>query len=179
MPDLAPPPSRITFLDKLGRNDRTWIKWLYDLWRCVTSGMVPITPGSIDAITLVGTPTGTVADVQELNDGNTLDLAEVAGTPGMTIDFLFPDISSIKGFVFKGYYSGSSVHWIEIQLYNYVTTNWDVFMTFSSGFGMNYRYIEIPDDGPYISDGDAIIRAYHPQNGNASHDLYIDYVALF
>ena len=33
---MGPPPSRVPFLDKLGRNDRTWIKWLnnvFDLLR--------------------------------------------------------------------------------------------------------------------------------------------------
>jgi hypothetical protein len=141
--------------------------------------MVPIVPDSYDALTLTGGVTGTIADVQVLNDGNTLDLAEVSSTPGMTIDFEFIRVTRIRGIVFKGYYAGSAVHWIEIQLYNYITSAFDIFMTFSSGLGMNYRYIEIPDGSPYISDGNAIMRAYHPQNGNASHDLYIDYAALF
>ena len=30
--DLAPPPSRVPFVDKNGLNDRTWIKWLYDIY---------------------------------------------------------------------------------------------------------------------------------------------------
>jgi hypothetical protein len=179
MPDLAPPPSRITFLDKLGRNDRTWIKWLYDLWIEASRGMVPIVPDSLDAVTLVGLLTGTVADVQVMNDGNVLVLDEVSGVPGMTLDFEFVRVTCIRGIVFKGYYVGGAAHWVEIQLYNYTTSAFDIFMTISSGLGMNYRYIEIPDGSLYISGGNAIMRAYHPSSGIPSHDLFIDYVALF
>jgi hypothetical protein len=179
MVDLVTPPSRIPFLDKEGRNDRTWIKWLFDLWKEVSRGMVPVVPDSTDAVTLVGILTGTVADVQVLNDGNVLVLTEVNGVPGMTLDMKFVRVSEIRGIVFKGYYVGGAAHWVEIQLYNYITSAFDIFMTISSGPGMNYRYIEIPDGSTYISDGNAIMRAYHPPSGIPSHDLYIDYAALF
>ena len=176
---LAPPPSRVNFLDKLGRNDRSWIKWLFDLWTAVTRGMSPIVPASFDAATLTGTLTGTIADIQALNDGNVLIVNEASGAPGMLFDMEFSNVTSIQGLVFKGYYSGSTSHWVEIQLYNYLTTTFDIFMTFSNGNGMNYRYIEIPDGSPYISDGNSIMRAYHPSAGTPTHDLFIDYAAVF
>ena len=41
-----------------------------------------------------------------------------------------------------------------------------------------YHFLMIPDDSDYISGGAAIIRLYHTESGNASHDAYIDYAAL-
>ena len=154
-----------------------WVDWLWYLYED-TRPTGFIAPASIDAVTLIGTLTGTVSDVQSLNDGNVLIVNEVSGAPGILCDMEFSNVSTIRGIVFKGYYSGSASHWVEIQLYNYITTTWDIFMTFSDGNGMNYRYIEIPDGSPYISDGNSIMRAYHPSAGTPTHDLFIDYVAL-
>jgi len=127
-----------------------------------------------------GTSSSTVSDLQTLNDGNTYDLAEAASTPGMNLEINFTSVDSVKGFAIKAYYVGSSTHYVEVQIWNDTTSAWDVFVTLLSGLGMNYRYIEIPDfDADYIDgSGNTIIRLYHPTSGNASHDLYIDYVAL-
>jgi hypothetical protein len=38
--------------------------------------------------------------------------------------------------------------------------------------------IPIPDDTNYIDSGAAKIKIYHSTTGNASHDVYVDYVAV-
>ncbi len=184
--EIATPPSRVPFMHppdpeahKPARNNSIWVEWLFDLYRQVSRGFDPVLPTAV-AINPVGrgTITGTVSDIQELNDGNVLEIAEASGTPGISCEISFTKVNKIRGFAIKAYYSGSSSHWLETQLYNYITSAWDTFITYSDGNGMNYRYIEIPDGHKYVSDGDAIMRIYHPSNGTPSHDVYIDYAAL-
>jgi len=57
---LVPPPSRIPFLDAMGRNDRTWIKWLFDLWTFVDE---PYTRHVQIQASLTGTPANQPAPV--------------------------------------------------------------------------------------------------------------------
>ena len=134
-----------------------------------------------DSINVIaGTPTGTVADIQTWQDGNTLDVVEAAATPGMDIEINFTNVKSIRRVGLQMVYEGSAVHWIEVQLWNYDASAWKTIWTFSTGLGQNYRYSDLPEDGQKFIDtnGDAMMRIYHPTGGNASHDAHIEYAAL-
>lgn len=134
-----------------------------------------------DSITVtVGTPTGTVADIQTWQDGNILQIAEVAATPGIDVEVNFVDVESIRRIGLSMFYEGSSTHWLEIQLWDYVATAWKTVWTFSTDGGMNYRYSDLPvSDNDFIDiNGNSKLRICHPTAGNAAHDAFIDYVAL-
>lgn len=135
-------------------------------------------PDSINVI--VGTPTGSVADIQEWQDGNVLQIDEAAATPGQNIEFNFINVKSIRRVALSMYYDGSAVHWIEIQLWNFTEAAWKTIWTFSTGLGLNYRYSDMPVSGVDFIDGsgNSKMRIYHPIGGNASHDSFIDYAAL-
>ena len=144
--------------------------------RVQASGMRLVTPASLSLT--AGTSANTVTDLQTMLDGNVYNLAEAAGVPGMQLALTFTGVQEIYGLLLRAYYAGSSTHWCEVQLYNYTTLAWDVYMTVESGNGFNVRYIRVPDDADYISGGEAQVRWEHPASGNASHDAYIDYVGL-
>lgn len=137
-----------------------------------------LVPDSVNVV--VGTPTGTVADVQTWQDGNTLDIVEAAATPGQDIQFAFVNVKSIRRVGVAMNYVGSATHWIEIRLYDYVAAAFKTVWTFSTGMGLNYRYSDLPIDGQNFIDagGNALMQIYHPVAGNAAHNSNIDYVAL-
>jgi hypothetical protein len=135
-----------------------------------------VTPDSLSLG--AGTSSDALADLTTMLDGNVYELAEAAGTPGQQLTLTFVNVREIYGLLIRAYYSGSSLHYCEIQLYNYTTTAWDAFLTIESGNGFNVRYIRVPDDADYVSNNQARLRWDHPVGGNASHDAYIDYVGL-
>ena len=77
-------------------------------------------------------------------------------------------------------YTQSSGHTIDIDLYNYQTTAWDTFATYSGSPGWQTFALGLIDDVPYIqsSTGNVALRIYHVSSGNVQHRTWIDYVAL-
>jgi len=129
-----------------------------------------------------GTPVGTgVSDVQTMLDGNIYQLPEVTGTPGFDIEFAWTGITRIKGFAFRVLYVGTSTHQVTFRAYNYNTTVWDVLFEIPASLGYNYRCNQFPASNManyFDSGGNAKVKIYHDTAGNASHDLYVDYVAI-
>ena len=140
------------------------------------AGMRLVSPSSL--VLDNGTTSNVLADLQTMLDGNIYQIDEAATTPGQRLTLTFTGVTEIYGLLLRAYYSGSGTHYCELQLYNYTTTAWDVFMTVEDSNGYNVRYIRVPDDSDYISGGEAQVRWEHPVSGNASHDAFIDYVGL-
>lgn len=125
-----------------------------------------------------GTGTGSITDIQTLNDGNEYNLAEnVGAAPNLRLRLNFTGISTIKGLVVKAYYVGT--HDVNLQLYNYSTTAYDLFTNMVDSNYHNYRTILIPDGSDYTDGTNAVMRFEHPATpGQATHDLYVEYAAL-
>jgi hypothetical protein len=138
-----------------------------------------ITPDSI-TVNTGGAPVGTVDDVQEFHDGNVYQLPEVTGAPGFDVDFNFKNVMDIYGIVSRIRYAGSATHQVDLNLYDYVASGLKQFILIpNTGANYQYRTILIPSYRQFINqDAEAIINLYHLTSGNASHDLYVDYIAL-
>lgn len=139
---------------------------------------------SADSINvIVGTPTGDVTDIQNWQDGNVLQVQEAAATPGMNIEINFIDITDFRRLGLSMYFSGTAVHWVEVQLWNVTEAAWKTLFTFDAGLGLNYSYSDIPETPDAFRDfidgsGNVRMRLFHPTGGNAAHDSFIDYAAL-
>jgi hypothetical protein len=127
-----------------------------------------------------GTATGTVAGVQEWNDGSEFSVAETTGTPGFDIRFTFSNITDIKRISSNILYEGNSTHHVELQIYRVSDATWKTIVQIPTGFGYNYRFVDFPPDpADYIDTlKQVVLRVYHVNAGNASHDIHIDYIAL-
>jgi hypothetical protein len=128
-----------------------------------------------------GTSGDAVADLQVQSDGNTYDLAEVSGVPGMDLEIDFENVLAIGRVVVNAYYDGSATHAVRIQLLKAdagPSGTWYTLDTIRAGLDYEQHSIVVPDDEGYITDGVAVVRLYHSETGNAAHDLYIDYVGL-
>jgi len=125
-----------------------------------------------------GTSSSSVSDLQALLDGNTYDVVEATGAPGMNLEVDFTGVTKISRIAVRAYYDGSSTHAVRVQLYNYNDAVWDTVHTLNDGRDFQQHFKTVPDDTDYISGGAAIIRLYHTESGNASHDMHVDYVGL-
>ncbi len=126
---------------------------------------------------IAGSFTGDVTDTQVLNDGNLLEIQESGGTPGFDLHLRFDNIIRFSGLVFKALYKPGTHH-IEVHLFNYETGVSDEWMTIQETEGMNYRFIDIPDSEKYIKNSSVVLGFDHVPGGIASHEFFIDYVAL-
>jgi len=136
-------------------------------------------PDSIEL--LFGNSSGTVADLQILNDDNVFDLAETTTTPGQELIITFINVIRFSGIAVKAYYTiaGGAAHSVQLQLFNEQTRQWDTQLTFEAGSGMNYRLTDISNFSDYITvAGKTRMRFYHAEQGNATHDTFIEYAAL-
>jgi len=135
-------------------------------------------PASINVI--VGTPTGSVSDIQTWRDGNTLDILEAAATPGQNVEITFTNIKAFRRVAIGMYYSGSVAHWIEVQLWDNIAASWKTLRTILTGLGLDYKYSDLPvrSDDFVNGSGEVKMRLYHPAMGNAAHNSFIDYAAL-
>jgi len=137
-------------------------------------------PSSIDLI--AGVLTGDVNDIKSWTDGNFINIAEVAGTPGQELNINFLGIPGFRYIGLRMFYNGSATHWEEIQLLNLALAQFDIFKTFSLGLGYNYRYVDVPIRSADYIDTDngnkVVMKVVHPSLGNAAHNSRINYAAL-
>ena len=130
-----------------------------------------------EAVLMAGTTSSSVADLQVLNDGNTYDIVETGGTPGFDLHLMFKNILRFSAIDYKAHYDPGT-HYVEVQLWNFLTFQWDTYTTIERTQGMNYRFIDVEDDMPYIRKGIVFMAFDHIPGGNASHRMFIDYAAL-
>lgn len=137
-----------------------------------------ISPNSITLI--AGTSANSVSDLQTPFDGNTYDIQEAAATPGYHLEVNFTGVTTFNAIYTRFEYAGSATHCCEVSIYNNSTASWDSYSC-QLGNQLGMQTIHIPiclAPSNYINSGTVIMRFYHPQAGNASHNLYIDYAAL-
>jgi len=135
---------------------------------------------SADSVTLT---TGTLIDgdvdsTHEPDDDDAYEVQEVSGVPGFDILFDFVAVDDFDKVTVRLKYDGAGSHVSDVQLYNYNTTTWDDIGSFT--LSVSWQTIEMPIISAlnYIDGGDSRVRLYHSQNGIASHDIHIDYLAL-
>jgi len=133
-------------------------------------------PNSISL--LIGTSSGTVSDIQAPYNIDVLEIAEVGDTPGIDLRVFFTNILRFSKIVFGAHYDGRATHYVQVQLFNFVTGVWEVYASVAYGFGMDFQYLEVQDSPQHIKDAEVWMRFVHPLQGVAPDDLYIDYAAL-
>lgn len=182
--DIAPPPSIMELVKDNPGADRDWKKWLnqqYEYLGTLSYQALDgfITPSSISQQS-GGTITGTVTDVQTLQDGNVLNIAEtVAGT--FDVDFVFESVASFTGLVMRMRYNGSASHVVEVSIYDDDATADDQYLEVVASTSLyQTRTVLFPNNDKYINASDqAIVSLIHTTTpGNNSHSIDVDYVAL-
>ena len=122
---------------------------------------------------------GSVTDTETVNLVGYV-VQEVAGTPGLDLKFNFVDVDSFSRIQCHVLYQvNPTSHYITISVYNYDTTSWEDFSTFSYSEG--YQTIDIPIEfksGYVDGSGNSRVMFNHTMAGATQHQVVFDYVAL-
>lgn len=150
--------------------------------RYVDDLVIPVdyVPDNINVAT-GGTDAGDVDSLATLDDGNSLDVSEVTGTPGFNIEINFAGVTEIPTRLdLHTYYDGNAAHTVNVQIYDQVEAGWDTLGTIpDNGTGFAYRTYDITNGSKYVKGDDTVeVRIYHLDSGNANHDIFIDLVLL-
>jgi len=122
---------------------------------------------------------GSVTDIQVLNDGNYYSITDGSNTgPAWIITTTFTGVTSFNRVVSNIDYTLASGHTVYFQLYNYVTAVWDNIGSYSGASGYSQYALEVLGYASYISGGTVQARLYHSNTGNVSHATKLDYFAL-
>ena len=140
------------------------------------STSIEYVPSSIQLI--AGTSTNTISDLNILLDGNVYDLTETTGANAIQLDINFTNIVNFSGITARAFYDGATTHAVRIQLFNYNTSNWDVIHTLNDGRDYETHTKSVATSSNYLQNGLVQSRFLQTENGNTSHNLYIDYFAL-
>jgi hypothetical protein len=136
------------------------------------------TANSINVVTSDGV-TGTVSDVQTLADGNVLQIEEVGGSLGYEARFIFTAVTAFNNLFLYLYYHGGSNHTINVQIYNPTSTLWETVSTYTDQSGFTIIETSLVETAKYISGTNEVqVRIYHVSNGDATHYVEVDYIAL-
>lgn len=127
---------------------------------------------------------GDVSSITTANDYNTAtnvgfySINDASGAPGYVVYVGFTNVTNFTRLVLNLNYTATSGHTVELGMYNFLTSSWDTFTTYSGSTGWTQFILETFDDAPYISSGKTYARLYHSSSGNTAHRTWIDYVVL-
>jgi hypothetical protein len=135
-------------------------------------------PSSVATVT--GTlDSGTIASLLTGGDSNVYSVSEVTGTPGFDIQITFGAVTgAFNHLVWTGYYRGNPAHEVKLYLWNYGTAAWNELATIASDTAAASYSYSVVDSSPYISGTESKVRFIHNSAGNATHDIFIDFIAL-
>ena len=126
---------------------------------------------------------GNDASVATIDDADSYDTDEVSATPGFDIQAVFTGVTDFNQVQIHTAYDGNPAHVIRIDL-DKTPFNWSSFTTIladiddSSG-DFVFNAITVASAAQYINSGEVRLRFYHSSAGNATHDFFIDYCALW
>ena len=127
---------------------------------------------------------GDVSSITTFNDYNTgtntgfYSINDASGAPGYIVYVGFTNVTTFTRLVLNVNYTQSSGHTVQIDLYNFQTSGWDSFTTYSGSPGWTQFILTTFDSVPYISSGKTYARLNHTSSGNTAHRTWIDYVVL-
>jgi hypothetical protein len=124
---------------------------------------------------------GDVTSIQTFGDyniGNYYSVNDTATTPGFIVDVTFTDVIQFNRIVMSLAYQVTSGHIVYVELYNYVTSDWEILQQYSGLTNWAQFTIGVISSVPFIDSGTVILRIYHSSFGNTSHETKFDYIAL-
>lgn len=141
-------------------------------------GMKPISYAPATMVVNTGTLTqGTVADLAAVSGTDVL-VTEASGTDPLRVTLGFTGVTRMSSFVFYGRYNGGSSHIVNIEIYNTISTAWDLLGTIGYAATKGWYSVNIFNTSAYLSGGAVQIRFSHAGSGVVTHQLVLDYASV-
>lgn len=109
------------------------------------------------------------------------NISEGAGANPLDVNIYFTNVNQVVNqIVVREYYTGSTSHNIQVQLWDYGTNSWQDYFQFVGQNGYSIITIPIYDANDHIgtNDRNVILKLHHVETGNPSHKLFIDFAWL-
>jgi len=117
-----------------------------------------------------------------LLDGDWYNISETNGVPGLDIRVNFTGLGTDQTggcFGFYHLYSGHSNHEIQVQLWNFTDSSWELVGTVLFNETAGWKCVGLsPQYEHYFSGGKLWARFYHATVGHLAHELQIDEIEL-
>jgi hypothetical protein len=121
---------------------------------------------------------GVIGDIYTMLDGDVVQVAEEAETPGLDLRFNFTGLAFIPdAVVLRVHYDGDNV--IRTLLYDYDAPAWvDVDTILATS---DFYIVEsvLPPESRFVSGGAAVLRIGCATLGDVANNIYFDYVSLW
>ena len=124
---------------------------------------------------------GNVTSIQTFGDynvGNYYSVNDTATAPGFIVDVTFTGVVQFNRISMSLAYQVTSGHIVYVELYNYVTSDWEILQQYSGLTNWAQFTIGVISSTPFIDSGNVLLRIYHSSTGNPSHETKFDYIAL-
>lgn len=159
-----------------------WLNWDGDSLEFNESKLATIYYDATSAQVVAGTIAGTLDLTQHSDgdyDGQTLNITEVSGSPGLDLRVNFTDgIDNFNAGVMRYYTSSLSGDSPIIQLWDYEGEHWEDYPSITETG--SYLIIEqsVFDSLEHVQDGKVQMRIYKASNGNTQNKYYIDWLTI-
>lgn len=124
---------------------------------------------------------GNVSSIQTFGDyniGNYYSVNDTATAPGFIVDVTFTGVVQFNRIVMSLAYQVTSGHIVYVELYNYLTDEWEILQQYSGLTNWAQFSIGVISSTPFIDSGTVLLRIYHNSTGNPTHETKFDYIAL-
>lgn len=111
-------------------------------------------------------------------DGATYNITEGNGASPLTTYINYTNVTTFSQWVIREYYLGSASHHIQFQIWDYGSSTWENYYDIVGQSNFSVLTLPVYDPADHISGGVVQTRLNHPENGVATHRLYIDFAWL-
>jgi len=126
---------------------------------------------------VVGSETSPYSNAN-VEDGVCWEVEEVSGSPGIDVrmTFIIPSGEVPDYVTIKAYYSGTDRRDVYLEVWNETTSDWDYVTTVTLDEELDVYTVDL--DPNHVFNDTLTMRFYHPDNGNPSYYLCVDYLAV-
>ncbi len=120
---------------------------------------------------------GTFTDLTDIRV-NFVSISETTGAGPLTARVGFSGVGVVNQVLIRAYYAGGALHNVQMEIFNYTDAVYEKLGILVTDSDYGWHAFPLFNYTDYLSAGVAIVRFRHLENGNASHDLNLDYVVL-
>lgn len=111
-------------------------------------------------------------------EGLSYNVSEDAGGSPLLIEMNFTGVTTFDSVIGRIYYDGGQGHNVQLEIFRTDTGVWENYIEFTDATSFVNFYVPVYDPTKHLDGSNVSLRFDHAQNGIATHNFYIDYIAL-
>ena len=111
-------------------------------------------------------------------NGDSYNVTESAGAPGLDIRFNYTNITEFNELIFRYKNTAGETHTLNLQVWDYNNNDWESYGVASAVPEYTIFGFSVYDYEEHIQNGTVQVRVYSASNGNTNHYHYFDWVTI-